>query len=134
MTVSIRPGTGSRDASLNGNTSIVFIDGWANFTNLHITHSYHDYILDYSVTSPSEANIKAFSEPFNVSERVLYFTLVSTPHDSNETVPFVTQPVVIVRDLANGERVTNTGWKGRKWLCHAVLRNASKNTGNASHS
>lgn len=67
--------------------------------------------------------------PFKVKQRILYFTLISSPQDSNETVPFVRQPVVTVHDAANGELVANAGWKGRKWMCHAMLSNVSNNIG-----
>lgn len=115
-------GTGDPEALLGGNTTVPFIDGWANFTNLNISHNDTDYVLEYKVTFPVEANFTAHSESFEVKERILYFTLVSHPRDANETVPFGQQPLVEVRDAANGELVTNTGWKGRNWICKASLR------------
>lgn len=70
------------------------------------------------------------SKPFEVKERILYFTLVNHPYDANETVPFGQQPLVEVRDAANGELVTNTGWKGRKWVCEVSLVNPESYRGN----
>ena len=123
LTATIRNNTGDPDAILGGNTSIPFIDGWANFTNLDISHNATDYILEFQITSPIKANFSAQSAPFEVKERILYFTLVSQPRDANETVPFGRPPVVEVRDAANGELVTNTGWKGRRWICKASIGN-----------
>ena len=123
VTAFIKHGTGDPDALLGGNLTVPFSDGWANFTNLNISHNATDYVLEYNITIPFEANFTGLSEPFEVKERVLYFTLVKHPHNANETVPFGQQPLVEVRDAANGELVTNTGWKGRKWICMASLVN-----------
>ena len=117
---------------LGGNTTVPFIDGWANFTNLNISHNATGYVLKYTIIIPLDANFTALSQPFEVKERVMYFTLVSQPRDANETVPFGQQPLVEVRDAANGELVTNTGWKGRKWICKASLVNPQNYQGNQS--
>lgn len=129
MTAFIKNGSGDPDALLGGNITVPFSDGWANFTNLNISHNGTDYVLEYNITFPFKANFTALSEPFEVKERVLYFTLVSHPRDVNETVPFGQQPLVEVRDAANGEVVTNTGWKGRKWICKASLVNPQNHKG-----
>lgn len=123
VTAFIKNGSGDPEALLGGNITVPFSDGWANFTSLNISHSGTDYVLEYNITFPFEANFTALSEPFEVKERVLYFTLVSHPRDANETVPFGQKPLVEVRDANNGELVTNTGWKGRKWICKASLVN-----------
>ena len=130
VTASIKLGTGDPDGLLGGNITVPFTDGWANFTNLNISHNATKYVLEYNITFPSETNFTALSEPFEVKERVLYFTLVTHPRDANETVPFGQQPLVEVRDAANGELVTNTGWKGRKWICQASLVNPQNYKGN----
>lgn len=130
VTASIKSGTGDPGALLGGNTTVPFSGGWANFTNLNISHNGTDYMLEYNITYPLEANFTALSQVFEVKERILYFTLVNHPRDANETVPFGQQPMVEVRDVANGELVTNTGWKGRKWICEASLVNPQSYKGN----
>lgn len=130
VTASIKNGTGDPGALLGGNTTVSFYDGWANFTNLDISHNGTDYVLEFRITFPFEANFTSLSVPFKVKERVLYFTLVRHPSDANETVPFGQQPLLEVRDAANGELVTNTGWKGRKWICNASIMNPQNYRGN----
>lgn len=121
VTASIKNGTGDPGAFLGGNTTVPFYDGWANFTNLNISHNGTNYVLEYRVSLPAEASFTSLSKPFEVKERILYFAVVRHPSDANETVLFGQQPLLEVRDAANGELVTNTGWKGRKWICRASL-------------
>ena len=123
LTASIKPNAGDPLARLEGNTTIPFQDGWANYTDLNISHNATGYVLQFSVTSPSQASFSSVSQPFDVKERILYFILSQRPIGGNETVPFDQQPVVEVYDAADGSLVTNTGWKGRRWSCTAVLHN-----------
>ena len=121
VTASILPGTGDANAKLIGNTTVEFINGTANFTNLAITHSGTGYKLKFRVSYPANLSFEVESAAFDIKERVLYFNLLAQPADANETVPFGTQPSIEVRDAANGELVNNTGWKGRRWLFTATL-------------
>ena len=123
VTAFIKKGTGDPEALLGGNTTAPFINGWANFTDLNISHNATNYVLEFKITFPLETNFTARSEPFEVKERILYFTLVTQPNDANETVPFGQQLLINVRDAANGEVVSNTGWKGREWICNTFLLN-----------
>ena len=121
VTATIVAGTGDPNAKLIGNTTVEFINGTANFTNLAVTHSGVGYKLKLNVTYPANLNFVFTSGSFDIKERVLYFSLVQGPANANETVPFGQQPKIEVRDAANGELVNNTGWKGRKWLFIATL-------------
>ncbi|XP_048585401.1 fibrocystin-L isoform X2 [Nematostella vectensis] len=129
VTATIRPGTGDPDGRLEGNVTIPFIEGWANYTNLHITHSHDSYMLDFKISRPAASRLNASTEVFEVKERLMLFNLVTEPIDANETVPFSVQPVVEVRDAITGKLVTNTGWKGRRWLCEVSLENPELNKG-----
>ena len=46
---------GHSDATLKGNTTATFTDGWANFSDLAITHAGLEYTIHFAVTSPPEA-------------------------------------------------------------------------------
>ena len=129
VTASIRNGTGDKDAILEGNVTVTFENGWANFTDLSISHNASDYILDFNITKPTDALFNTSSHTFEVKERVMYCTLTMQPLGANETVPFSDQPEVNFRDAATGDIVENMGWKGRKWLLIASISNPGANQG-----
>ena len=129
VTASILNGTGDPMAVLEGNMSVTFVEGWANFTDLSITHNASDYKLLFNVSKPAASHFNATSQVFEVKERILYFTLTVQPGEANETVNFGKQPRIEVRDAANSEIVDNTGWKGRKWVFFASIANPEDNEG-----
>ena len=129
VTASILVGTGDPMAVLEGNVSVTIVEGWANFTDLSITHNGSDYKLVFNVSKPAASHFNATSQSFEVKERILYYTITVQPSDANETVSFGQQPRIEVRDAANGEIVDNTGWKGRRWLFRASLANPNANDG-----
>lgn len=125
----IKNGSGDSVAVLEGNVTVTLVDGWANFTDLSITHNGTDYSLFFYVNKPVASHFNASSQPFEVKERIMYFTITTQPGDANETVSFGQQPRIEVRDAANGEIVDNTGWKGRRWLYTVSLANPADNDG-----
>ena len=127
VTATIRSGTGDPNATIIGNNTVKFSKGWANFTALSISHNGTGYILDFHISKPDTANFQTSSQPFDVKERVLYFSVSQQPSNGNETTPLFRQPQVDVRDVANGEIVNNTGWKGRKWYATASLIDPDNN-------
>ena len=129
VTASILDGTGDPMSVLEGNVTVTIVEGWANFTDLSITHNGSDYKLLFNVSKPAASHFNATSQAFEVKERILYFTVTVQPNDANETVSFGQQPRIEVRDAANGEIVDNTGWKARRWLFKASLANRDDNEG-----
>lgn len=129
VTASILNGTGDSMAILEGNVTVIIVEGWANFTDLSITHNGSDYQLLFNVSKPAASHFNATSQAFEVKERIMYFTVTVQPEDANETVSFGKQPKIEVRDAANGEIVDNTGWKGRRWLVTASIANPDDNDG-----
>ena len=124
----IRAGTGHPNATIIGNNTVKFSKGWANFTSLSISYNGTGYILDFHISKPESADLKCSSRPFDVKERLLYFSISEQPSNGNETIPLPRQPQIEVRDAASGEIVKNTGWKGRKWHATANLINPSNNS------
>ena len=116
-------------AVLEGNITVIIVEGWANFTDLSITHNGSDYQLLFNVSKPVASHFNATSQEFEVKERIMYFAVTVQPEDANETVSFGKQPKIEVRDAANGEIVDNTGWKGRRWLFTASIANPDDNDG-----
>ena len=119
-TAVIRPGRGDPKATLTGNNTAKFSQGWANFTSLSISHN-GTYILDFHISKPDTANFQASSDPFMVKERELYFAFKTQPGNVTEMSPLTTQPAVEVRDAASGMIASNTGWKNRTWYAVASL-------------
>jgi hypothetical protein len=124
VTAVIRAGTGDSKATIIGNNTVKFNQGWANFTSLSISHN-GSYILDFHISKPDTANFQASSQPFTVQERELYFTFKTQPGNGTEMAPLPVQPIVEVRDAANGMVVNNTGWKNRTWYATASLMGGS---------
>ena len=124
VTATIRPGTGDPMASIIGNNTVKFKQGWANFTSLAISHN-GTYILDFHISKPDTANFQTSSQLFMVKERDLYFTFKVQPSNGTEMAPLPVQPTVEVRDAANGMVVNNTGWKNRTWYATASLLGGS---------
>ena len=129
VTATIKNGSGDPLALLEGSVNVTLENGWANFTDLSITHNATDYELLFYVSKPLASHFNATSQPFEVKERIMYFTVTDQPSDANETVSFGQQPRIEVRDAANGEIVNNTGWKGRRWIFTASLANPADNDG-----
>ena len=115
----IRQGTGNPSANITGNNTAKFHKGWANFTELGISHSGSGYILDFYISSPASADFTVSSQSFDIAEREVRFSISRQPSTGDEGVPLAQQPQIEARDLSN--QVVNTGWKGRKWHATATL-------------
>ena len=126
VTATIRQGTGHPEANFTGNNTAKFIKGWANFTELSISHSGSGYILDFHVSKPESADFKASSQSFDVAEMLVRFAITQQPGNGDEGVALTRQPQVEVRDSSSNE-IVNTGWKGRSWYAKATLIDPNNN-------
>jgi hypothetical protein len=122
----IRQGTGHPNANITGNSTVKFSQGWANFTELSISHSGSGYVLDFHISQPQSASFNASSVPFDIAERKVNFVLSRQPGDGNEGEVLPQQPQIEVRDSSNNE-IVNTGWKGGRWYAKASLMDANSN-------
>ena len=120
VTATVMSVNGDSDARVEGNATVPFINGTANFTDIAVTHN-GTYRIVFNITYPVTVSFSVESDVIEIKERELYFTLTQQPADANETMPFGQQPRVEVRDAATNELVNNTGWKGRRWLFFATL-------------
>ena len=127
LTVSIRAGYGHPDAYLSGDTVISFVSGWANFSDLAISHA-GLYILEFRVTSP-QTNLSVASILFEVKERVIVLNILTHADTSNETIPLNPAPLIELVDVGIGQRVTNHDWKGWDWVTET---NLTRHTGNGT--
>lgn len=83
ITASLREGTGSNpSAILEGNLTVQFVNGWANFSNLLITQFGSGYIIDFNVTSPTEGeNFTISTNPLTIPSRPIKASIVNMPND-----------------------------------------------------
>ena len=119
LTVSIHAGYGHPSAVLSGTTTVAFVDGWANFTDIAISHS-GAYKLDFNITTPN-SNISVSSNFLYVKERIIILHIIKHVASTNETVVFSPAPLIELVDIGNGARVTNHDWKGWDWVTQAIL-------------
>ena len=122
------PVNGDSNVRVEGNMTVSFTNGTANFTNIALTHN-GTYKIRFNVTYPPTVKFSVESDVIEIKERELYFVLTKKPGDANETVPFGQQPQVEVRDAADNKPIARTGWKGRQWLFVAsLIRNGNQDS------
>ncbi|XP_048777455.2 fibrocystin-L-like isoform X3 [Ostrea edulis] len=131
--VSLRTGSGSNSlATLVGNTTMSFIDGWANFTGLGISHSGTGYILDFKVIEPSEASFTLASTAISVAQRLLTSSVTYTSPDvyqgSSHTIN------LDIRDKDTGIVLPDIAWSGLNWYVNTSLVSGLSYTGSMSTS
>jgi hypothetical protein len=86
VTATLRSGTGNPSAQLLDNTTIKFVNGWANFTNLAINYFGTGYIIDFNITSPTEGeNMTLASDPVDISARPITAVTISSTADVYES-------------------------------------------------
>ncbi|XP_006825958.1 fibrocystin-L-like [Saccoglossus kowalevskii] len=129
LSVSLRPNTSDTRAQLLGNTSVVFVNGCANFTNLAVTHA-GDYILDFVITVPENTTLGVVSTSFTVSNRPYSLGVVAVPDSAHEGELFTPQPIIEIVDTILGETAEDISWKGHKWTSHIKLFMPSLYLGN----
>lgn len=120
VTATIRSGTGNPYAALEGNTSVSVVDGWANFTNLLITHFGQNYILDFNISYPDEGeNVSLSSDPFTIVGRPLKGSLVSRTTTVVEKA--LISVVLELRDDVTSEKISNITWRVRQTFTRILL-------------
>ncbi|XP_064635838.1 fibrocystin-L-like [Lineus longissimus] len=127
VSASIRMGTGHADAVLTGTTTATFVDGIAKFTDLAITHHGKGYILDFNLTSPSLAVLKAVaSNPKAVPKRSLKLALHLPPTDLKEGKTFGLK--VKISDKKS-QTLPDITWRGHNWTATVRLHTPGKYQG-----
>ena len=104
---------------MGGTSTINCSQGWFNFTDLSISHSGQDYIIDFNVVFPQQAeNFSLESKPFNVTGRPLKI------HINNQTTRNIFafdhfEVTIDLADLNTDEVITNITWR----VCLNNVRN-----------
>jgi alpha-tubulin suppressor-like RCC1 family protein len=90
ITLSIKPGTGTEGAVLNGTTTVNCVEYYAIFTDLSIDKAGHDYVL----TATNPALMSVDSSPFNVGPAATKLAFDVQPGSAREGVVLGAQPVI----------------------------------------
>lgn len=124
VTASLEPNTGDPNARLEGILTVPFIDGYANFTNLAISHNGTGYGIKYEITSPPGQSLETSSTSLEIKERILGYNFEYNLTDVEININIQPSLTVTVFDIANGETI-NTEWKGLNWMFSTSLYDAS---------
>ena len=106
-------------------TQTVFTGGYANLTNFSISHPGNGYILIFNITDPS-VGFTAQTAPFDVATRELVINIVDVPDSGNTTLPLYPYPTVELLDKGILERVSNLGWRGRRWFAKLQIQRTNR--------
>ena len=127
VTASLVPGFGDSNARLNGNTTVEFVNGTANFSNLAISHNGTGYKISYKITYPTTVSFEAIHGFHIIKERTFGYNFTTNFTEVFDALPFAFQPSVVIYDAADSA-IVETGWKNRTWVFRAELVIAN-NTG-----
>ncbi|CAH1247131.1 PKHD1L1 [Branchiostoma lanceolatum] len=120
ITATLQLGEGSdARALLKGSTSVPYVNGWANFTDLQITHSGEGYTIHFTVSQATQTPLLVFSQSLTVATMPVTVGMLSQP----ETVP-VNQPFSMqmeLRDAVTGQALPDIAWKGMTWAVTVSL-------------
>lgn len=120
VTASLIRGSGDPNARLMGNTTVQFVNGTANFSNLAISHNGTGYEILYKVTYPTTVSFEVAHGSHVIKERKFGYNFTTNFTEVFDAMPFAFQPSMTIYDIANSE-VVETGWKNRTWLFKAEL-------------
>lgn len=108
--MSLKAGSGSNSlAELTGTTNVSFVNGWANFTDIGISHEGSGYILEFTVSYPSEVVFTVDSSPLVVTQRGLKAGLLSKTSDVQQNQGMTV--VLNIKDSTTNAAVLDINWK-----------------------
>lgn len=110
VSVSLKAGSGSNSlAQLTGTTNATFANGWANFSDIGISHEGSGYVLEFTIAYPTEVIFKVESGPITIIQRPLKAGIVSKTGGV-----FQNNLVSVALDIRDGDsdsRVQDINWK-----------------------
>ncbi|XP_065902312.1 fibrocystin-L-like [Dysidea avara] len=116
--------TGQSSVQVMPDTEVTFIGGYANLTDISITHPGFGYVLTFTVTDPP-VGFTMDTAPFDVSKREFIINVVQGSQTGSTALELSPYPIVELLDKGILEKVTNIGWRGRKWFAKLKLKTAS---------
>ena len=122
VTATLIKGTGSDSrATLVGAVTVNFVNGWANFSTLAISHSGSGYTIDLTITRPADASkyTKLTTASLTVSTRQLMAVVSAMPNGAVINTPFSLS--VEIRDKDTNQRANDIAWKVCVIYCEMYL-------------
>ena len=107
--------------------TVDFVNGWANFSSLAISHPGSGYRLRFTVTYPPTAAFAVESAVrINIAVRPLALRIAAQPTEGYVAMTLTPPFVVELIDETTREVVRNHGWKGRSWSVVATVVNGDQ--------
>ncbi|XP_062574409.1 fibrocystin-L-like [Saccostrea cucullata] len=119
ITATLRNGTGDPAAQLLGTRTAKYSNGWANFTDLAISHMGTDYIIDFNVTYPIMASFSLSSANISVAPRMIVVDIINITSDPLEN-SYMTVDLEL-RDKVTSEVIKQVNWRNHKWIVNVEL-------------
>ncbi|XP_060067589.1 fibrocystin-L-like [Ylistrum balloti] len=130
VTASLKTGAGNSSGctpTLAGTTTVTFVDGWANFTDLLITCTGTAYMINFEITSPTGTNFSLTSANLTILSRNITAAVasVSSPKYTDEAFNLT----VHLKDSVTDAVITDVGWKGHTWTAKVKITQSYEYTG-----
>ena len=107
--------------------TVDFVNGWANFSSLAISHPGSGHRLRFTVTYPSTAAFSADSAvSIDIAARPLALSIAAQPTEGYVGMALTPPFVVKLIDETTSQVVTNHGWRGRSWSVMATVVNGDQ--------
>ncbi|XP_061168814.1 fibrocystin-L-like [Saccostrea echinata] len=119
ITATLRNGTGDPAAQLLGERTAKYNNGWANFTDLAISHMGSGYIIDFVVTYPVVASFSLSSSNISVTRRSIVVDIVNITSDPLEN-SYMTVDLEL-RDKVTSQVIKQVNWRNHKWIVNIEL-------------
>ena len=118
--------TGQNSVQVVPSMKTIFTGGYANLTNVSISHPGFGYVLTFTITDPPVEFFTVETAPFDVSQREMVIGIFEAPQSGSTALELSPYPIVELIDKGIMKRVSNVGWRGRRWFAKLVV----KTTGN----
>ena len=116
--------TGQSSVQLVPSMQVIFTGGYADLTYVSISHPGFGYVLAFTITDPP-VGFMAQTVPFDVSEREMVINIFQGSQTGSTALELSPYPIVELLDKGILEKVTNLGWRGRRWFAKLELKTAS---------
>ncbi|XP_078699976.1 fibrocystin-L-like [Branchiostoma floridae x Branchiostoma belcheri] len=120
VTASLQPGDNTDPrATLTGTLSVPYVNGWANFTDLKVSHSGEGYTIRFTVRQSTTNPLQAETQPFTVEGMPVRAAIFSKPDTATVDDPFNLQ--LELRDAVTGQAISDISWKDLSWFANVSL-------------
>jgi len=113
--------TGQSSVQVVPSMQVTFTGGYANLTDVSISHSGFGYVLTFTITDPPVGfTVKTAS--FDVSQREMIIRIFEAPRSGSTALELSPHLIIELLDKEIMKRVFNIGWRGRRWFARLVVK------------